>query len=359
MASYEQRGKSTRVIVRLPGGGKKTATFDTLREAKAWGQAMERKKTVEGITAGCGVKVSEMFETYLDLIASKTDGAKWNKLRLTMVARDPLGDLDVTEVITHDINSWIARRASVISPQTGKVLAPGTVNRELNLISGAFTWAVKVRKWIKENPCHGAARLAGTKARNRDLLTKDEIVAIHRAFDYTTDDPLTSVAPRVCACFLFALETGMRSGEILRLTPKDYIKEDRIIHVTAAEAGGRKGSRSGHIDASRIVPLTVRAMEILDQLLQHRPKSQAYIVGISDEQRDANWRKHRDRSGVKDLTFHDSKHEAATKLCRFLDVIALSHAIGTKNLKLLRDTYYNNDAKKAALLLPESLNEHS
>lgn len=52
------------------------------------------------------------------------------------------------------------------------------------------------------------------------------------------------------------------------------------------------------------------------------------------------------------------KHEAATRLAGFIDVIALSHAIGTKDLKLLRDTYYNNDASRIAHSLPDSLAEH-
>ena len=46
------------------------------------------------------------------------------------------------------------------------------------------------------------------------------------------------------------------------------------------------------------------------------------------------------------------KHEAATRLAGFIDVIALSHAIGTKDLKLLRDTYYNNDASRIPIHFP-------
>lgn len=80
-----------------------------------------------------------------------------------------------------------------------------------------------------------------------------------------------------------------------------------------------------------------------------------YLVGLSDALRDALWRKARDRSGVTDLKFHDSKHEACTRLARYIDVIALSHAIGTKDLKLIRDTYYQNDAAAQAAKLPAAL----
>src|SRR5690606_23910156 len=121
-------------------------------------------------------------------------------------------------------------------------------------------------------------------------------------------------------------------------------------------------------DPSRKVPLTGRAMELLDKLLETMPEGQEakdgfsyppYIVGVNDSQRDALWRKARDKSGVENLTYHDTKHEAATRLSTFLDVLALSHAIGTKDVRLLRDTYYNNDAQRAAKLLPSKLAIHA
>jgi len=138
-----------------------------------------------------------------------------------------------------------------------------------------------------------------------------------------------------------------------------YEKRGRTIRAVVRLPGGRKGACSGHVQASRTVPLTGRAVALLDQLLQTMPAGQPYIVGMTDQQRDANWRKCRDMSGVENLHFHDAKHEAATRLCKFLDVIALSHAIGTKDLKLLRDTYYNNDAAHAATLLPQQLAVHA
>lgn len=96
-------------------------------------------------------------------------------------------------------------------------------------------------------------------------------------------------------------------------------------------------------------------MQIIQQLLDSRDPEQPYIVGMQDSQRDALWRKAVKHAGVEDIHFHDAKHEAATKLSRFIDVLALSHAIGTKDIRLLRDTYYDNNAERAAALLPEKL----
>jgi integrase len=109
------------------------------------------------------------------------------------------------------------------------------------------------------------------------------------------------------------------------------------------------------VDPSRNVPLTARAIELLDQMLASMPTGQPYIVGIKNSLRDALWRRTRNQAGVEDLHFHNAKHEAATRLAQHIDMLALSHAIGTKAVKLLRDTYYNNDASWSAALLPAQL----
>lgn len=367
MASFETRGTSTRAIVRVPGSTKKkSATFDTLREAKSWANLMEAKIDArENITGGTN---SELFELYLEAVASKTDSKKHNTLRLMKFCRDPIGALRTGETTTHEINQWIARSLSQPSEATGKLLTSATVNRDLNLMSGAFAYAIKGLHWITVNPAHGAARPEQGRPRKRPLLTPEEVQALRIATGYETNHKLTTLTSRVGACFLISLETGLRSGELLRVRPLDYRKKDSYLHVSATEKGGRKGSSSGRStsDPSRNVPLTGRAMELLDQLLASMPANQEpdveggfskppYIVGMKDAQRDALWRKCRDRSGVEDLTFHDTKHEAATRLSQFIDVLALSHAIGTKDIRLLRDTYYNNDASRIAKLLPQQL----
>lgn len=364
MASFETRGSSIRAIVRV-NGVKKTQTFDTPREARHWANLMEAKKNDTTMTGGTN---GLLFETYLDAVASKTDSAKFNSLRLMKWCKDPLAAKRTAETTTHDINQWIERSLAEPNQRTGKALSGATVNRELNLMSGAFAYAIKALHWITVNPVHGAARPEKGKARKRPLLIPKEIQAILIATGYSTDLKLTTLTSRVGACFLLSLETGLRSGEMLRVRELDYRKSEAYLIVSATEKGGRKGSNSGRSssDSSRHVPLTGRAMELVDQLLATMPPDQEpdaengfskppYLVGMKDSQRDALWRKALKKAAVEDLHFHDTKHEAATRLSKFIDVLALSHAIGTKDIRLLRDTYYNNDASRIAKLLPQQL----
>lgn len=329
---------------------------------------MEAKKKLGTLTGPGvrGLRVSHVFEAYLDSVAEKTDSGKWNRLRLTKWLDDPLSSIRLGDATTHDINEWIDRSLSTPSKRTGKLISASTVNRELNLMSAAFTYAVKVRRWIEINPCHGCHRPERGRPRKRPLLTAAELKAIRIATGYETDPQLLTLTARVGAAFLLSLETGMRSGEILRIRPGDYWREKRTVYVSATERGGRKAARSGRAstDPSRQVPLTERAIELLDQLSLSIPEKQKakagfskppYIVGVDDGQRDALWRKARDRSGVEDLHYHDTKHEAATRMANFLNPMALSYAIGTKDVRLLRDTYYSSDASEAAALLPHTL----
>lgn len=356
MAWITQRGDVWRAVVRAPDGTRVNTTHDTKAEAEAWAAKQERKKTLGTLKAGkIGVTVGELFEAYYAAVASKTDTAKWNKLRIDKWCLDPIADRPLADIVTHDITNWIERRGDQL--YRGKRITGATVNREVNLMSGAFQYAVKDRKWITVNPCHGARRPEKGRARKPPLLSTDQIEAICISTGYAHDPKLRTLTARVGACFLLALETGVRSGELLRVRPIDYWRDKSTLHVAATEQGGRKSSKSGRatVDPSRNVPLTGRAIELLDQLLATMPADQPYIVGLNDSQRDALWRKARDQAGVVDMHFHDTKHEAATRLAPFLDVIALSHAIGTKDLKLLRDTYYNNDASRSAALLPRQL----
>lgn len=370
MASFEPRGDTTRAVVRLPGGRKKSQTFDTRAEAEAWAARMELRKQSGDLQAAGGKKVSELLETYLDSVASKSDSGRWNTLRLTKWAQSPIGLERVDAITPHRMTAWMNDRGAEKVKRNGvlRLVSGSTVNREMNLWSAAFTYAVKSLKWIKVNPCHGATRPPEAPARNRDLLTKAEIQSLCLAAGYRQDQPLQTQAERVLACFLLALETGMRSGEILRIRPRDYDKPAMTVRVSALEMGGRKGSKSGQIVAARYVPLTQRAVQLLDQLQAAMPEDQEpaegfskppYLVGMDDQARDALWRKVRDRSGVEDLTFHDTKHEACTRLSKIVDVLVLSHAIGTKDIRLLRDTYYVNDASAVARTLPAKLADHA
>lgn len=74
------------------------------------------------------------------------------------------------------------------------------------------------------------------------------------------------------------------------------------------------------------------------------------LFGLTDRSRDVLFRKGRDRSLIKGLTFHDTRHEAITRLARKIEPLALARMTGHTNLQELM-TYYNESAADIAARL--------
>lgn len=140
---------------------------------------------------------------------------------------------------------------------------------------------------------------------------------------------------RVGLAFLFALETAMRSGEILGLRWPDVHEEKRYVVLPRTKNGDR-----------REVPLSARALEILAVL----PRSDGPCFGLDAAQRDALFRKARDKAGLSGFTFHDTRATAIWRLSKKLDVLQLARMIGHRDINSLRH-YYAESAEEIARLL--------
>ncbi len=71
------------------------------------------------------------------------------------------------------------------------------------------------------------------------------------------------------------------------------------------------------------------------------------MFGLTVSQKDAPFRKIRDRAAIDDLHFHDTRHEAITRLARRLDILDLARMVRHRDLNQLR-VYYNTTASEIA-----------
>ena len=69
--------------------------------------------------------------------------------------------------------------------------------------------------------------------------------------------------------------------------------------------------------------------------------------GLSQAQKDALFRKLRERAAIEGLNFHDARHTAITRLARKLNPLELARMVGHKDLKMLL-VYYNESADEIA-----------
>lgn len=326
MASFRKRSGGWRAEISVLGT-RESETFSTKAEAVAW--AAERESQLRRSDASdiiLGKTCLQAFERYRDEVSVHKKGERWEAIRLAAIASHPvagkkLGEYLIAEVTSDILGQWRDMRL--------KTVLGSTVNRDLNLISHVFTTARREWKWAAKSPTADVRRPKDPPPRDR-LISQEEIERICLALGY--DGEITNTSSVVAAAFLFAVETGMRSGEILSLTPERITGS--VAHLPRTKN-----------DSKRDVALSRRALEILSELPV--PSARATYFNVSDESRDALFRKAVTRAGIKDLTFHDSRHEAVTRLSKKLGILELARMIGHKDIRQLQ-VYYNETAAEIA-----------
>jgi integrase len=261
-----------------------------------------------------------LFDRYLKEVSADKRGAKWEKIRLLKFIDYHHFKRPLRQITPDHIAHWRQERLKSVSPST--------VRREMNLLSHCFETARKDWRWIGDNPCADVSKPPEGKARDR-LISEDEIRLIRASLGWPDDMPAVTKMQQVAAGFMFAIETGMRMGEICSLLPGDIVGNVATLRQT------KNGT-------ARRVPLSKRAVELLGfvpELWQMQP-----------HQFEALFRKGRDRSGVEGLTFHDTRHEAITRLAKKLDVLDLARMVGHRDIKQLL-TYFNETAENLAAKL--------
>ncbi|MDB9692667.1 site-specific integrase, partial [Acinetobacter baumannii] len=144
------------------------------------------------------------------------------------------------------------------------------------------------------------------------------------------NNPPRFVKHYVCWAMLFALETAMRQGEILGMRREDI--KDGFVHLPMTKNGD-----------SRNVPLSKEAKRLLSIL----PSNTDLLLPVKAETFKRTWIKIRDAADLKHINFHDTRHEAITRMVRErkLPVEVLAKITGHKTIGILINTYYNPNAQ--------------
>jgi integrase len=137
------------------------------------------------------------------------------------------------------------------------------------------------------NPVRGVRMPSHRPGRDRRLVEGEEDALLEAAG-----------CPWTRAAIVLAIETAMRQGELLALRWDD-VMADRVLVRT---------SKNGR---PRVVALSSRARAVLAEM----PRSlTGRLLPLTKMALDHRWRTARDGAGVTDLTFHDLRHEAVSRL---------------------------------------------
>jgi integrase len=296
----------------------KSKVFMTKAEGYYWEESLK-----EGKTKAPTMTFGELLIKYRDEVSSKKKGERWERIRIDKFMKDKIALVNIADLSKLLFANWRDRRLKEVSALS--------VLREWALLSHALHIAVSEWEYLKENPMKGLKKPIGEPPRDR-LISQDEIGRLCYALNYSNQLILTTITSRVGAAFMLAIETALRAQELCNLTWSDISGRVAKINDSKTAAGVRE------------VPLSTRALAIIEQC---RGIDEKYILNISTSQLDSLFRKAKKLSAIENLHFHDTRHEAITRLSSKLDVLELARAVGHKDLSMLL-VYYNKSASDIA-----------
>lgn len=328
MATYRKVGDKWKVEVCV-AGKRKSKTLPTKAEVRSWAAKMEVELSlpVAATQLPGQCTLGDVFTRYADEISEHKKGARWEVIRLKKFGSDPLVELLLQDLTREHFEDWRDRRLQDVKPSS--------VNRELNLISHCLTQA---RRWrlMDHNPLTDLKRPKNPPHRDRRILD-GEITSIITKLNYSASAPVEFQQQRVAIAFLFAIETAMRAGEICALEARYIDLAARTAHLPDTKNG-----------LPRTVPLSSAAVALLEQL---KPWPEVGgVFWLASGVLSSLFKRAVDAVGIPNLTFHDSRHEAITRLAKKLDVLKLARMVGHRDIKQLM-TYYNETAAELAKLL--------
>lgn len=330
MASITQyRGKTWRAIVRKTGYKPVSKTFKTKALAQAWATSIEADmnslRHIDRSAAARKLTVSDLFERFRDEVCPTRKGARWETRRINKLLREAeFVKLRLDQLQPESIREWRDARLKQIS-------AP-SVARELSLLSGIFTYAKK--EWsapLAVNPVRLVRRPEGADRMRNRRLGEDEIKRLLEAAGWQEDRQPTRAKEYAGWAMLVAIETAMRLGELTAIRVRDYHPDQRYVALHDTKNGD-----------ARAVPLSRRALGLIEVLVQGRNPDDK-IFPYTSESLGLYFRELRDAAklGQADLHFHDTRHEATSRLSKKLaNVLELSAVTGHRSLQSLK-RYYN------------------
>lgn len=301
-------------------GKRLSKSFPTRKEAKAW--AARQEYLIENADqVHSRMLFGELLDRYAREVSPGKRGAQWEIVRIKKIQRDNIARVALGDLSQVDIADWRDRRL--------KEIKGASVRREMELISGPLVRARTEWGLMSHNPLEGVKRPPQSPPRDR-IPTKKEIEALA----LSAGDDLTATTARAYHAWLFSIETAMRAGEVAGLRAGDIDLEKKTAHLPKTKNG-----------TSRSVPLSSEAIRLLEAL----PESDL-VFDLTSDQISSLFAKVRNRAGVENLTYHDSRHAAITRLAKKLHVLDLARMVGHRDIKMLM-TYYNTTAEDLAKLL--------
>ncbi|HQU15454.1 MAG: hypothetical protein B7Z66_07330 [Chromatiales bacterium 21-64-14] len=340
MATLIQRSGPTgrrvwQARVRRKGYPSIARTFDRKTDAEAWARQveaeMQRGVFISRIEAE-NTTLAEVLRRYASEVTPSKKGAAKEESRISVFLRDPIASRTLAALDGATVAEFRDRRL--------KINAPKSVRNDLTLLRHVLQ--VADREWRlflpRGNPVDAVRKPPAPRGRERRLLPGEEtrLLAACRAYA----DSRAGTSP-IESLVILALETAMRRGELASMRWEHLERQGTVLRVPETKTG-----------EPRRVPLSTRARAVLDALPR---RIDGYVWGIrADSITQAfdravkrarkNYEAECQAKGEKpdgrmlrDLRFHDLRHEATSRLFeKGLNPMQAAAVTGHKTLQMLK-----------------------
>jgi len=317
MATIQKRGKHQwQAKVRRKGYPAQSKTFETKRDAEQWARDIENemdrgvfvsRKEAESTT------LHEALDRFIDeyipnlkMVANETRRAK-------AIQKRDIATLYLATIRTKHIAEFIKEREA-------EGVKPNTIRLDLAILSRLFE--VAATDWGMESLANPVKRVR--KPKLTDGRTRRLQPAQHKDEKSEEELLLTACSDKFRPVVQFAIETAMRRAEIANLRWANIDLKSRTAYLKETKN-----------NSERTVPLSPAAIDVLMSIPR---QISGTVFGMSENAITIAMRRARENAKLKDLTFHDLRHEATSRLFENtdLDLLEIAEITGHKNLQMLK-----------------------
>mgnify|MGYP001212620836 FL=1 len=307
MASITKRLGRYTVRVRRKGFKTLCKSFSKREDALRW----SRKTEIDienGLVPQSPCLFLDIISRYERTVSVDKKSHEIEKFRLKGLKQSFLSALPIHDITQSHVAQYRDERLELVQPST--------VLRELTVLSHIFT--VAMQDWGYELTCNPVLKIrkpSPNKPRDRRLEEGEEEKLLHGL------DQVTNIWTK--PLILFAIETAMRRGELLKLQWQYVYLDKKYVHLPETKNGD-----------TRNVPLSPKALEILNTL----PRDiSGFVFPIKPAALQSCWKRLIQKQQIEDFHFHDLRHEATSRLFeKGLNVMEVASITGHKDLRMLQ-----------------------
>lgn len=252
---------------------------------------------------------------YLKTVSILKKGYEQERYRIQTLSNSFLGTMKVREILSHHIAQYRDERLQS-KKKCGNPISPATVRLEMGLLQNFYEIARIEWGMASDNPVSNVRKPKSSPGRTRRLTPREEARILRECAGHQSEEMYSIV--------VIAIETAMRQGEILGLRWEHINLATRVAHLPQTKNG-----------TARDIPLSTRAK---DALLKIPIKTNGRVFSYTSAGFKSSWRAMIKRLNIEDLTFHDLRHEAISRLFEksSLDMMEVAAISGHKSLGMLK-----------------------